>query len=400
MRRQRRRGMSDMQVAALRKKSKRYIVADPELRGHYIRVPPTGPNVYVSVARNPDGEQVWHTLGASDAMKVEEARDEARVAIKRIKAGLPAVEPPPAVPDSFEIVAENWLKRYARPKGLRTLDEVERILRVYVYPRWGEGSFEDIKRSDVTKLLDHVEDKHGPRQADAVLSVVRQVAYWHAARSDGYVPPFVPGMRRSSKVPRSRILDDTEIRTLWKATESGTFGGIVRVLLLTGQRLDKVRTMKWDDIDDDGVWHIPSAAREKGNAGDLQLPKLALDVVRAQPRHASNPYVFTGRSYGAPFSNQAQAKPVLDAKLKFETPWVLHDLRRCARSLMSRAGVPSEHAERVMGHAIGGVEGIYDRHAYRDEKADALGRLAALIDGIVHPRENVVPMTAKRRKRR
>src|SRR5215475_9477064 len=121
MRRQRRRGMSDMQVAALRKKSKRYIVADPELRGHYIRVPPTGPNVYVSVARNPDGEQVWHTLGASDAMKVEEAR----VAIKRIKAGLPPVEPPPAVPDSFEIVAENWLKRYARPKGLRTLDEVE-----------------------------------------------------------------------------------------------------------------------------------------------------------------------------------------------------------------------------------------------------------------------------------
>jgi len=53
-----------------------------------------------------------------------------------------------------------------------------------------------------------------------------------------------------------------------------------------------------------------------------------------------------------------------------------------------------------MGHAIGGVEGIYDRHAYRDEKADALGRLAALIDGIVHLRENVVTMAKRKAKRR
>jgi hypothetical protein len=56
-------------------------------------------------------------------------------------------------------------------------------------------------------------------------------------------------------------------------------------------------------------------------------------------------------------------------------------------------------AERVMGHAIAGVEGVYDRHAYRDEKADALRRLAGLIDGIIRPRENVVPIP-KRRKRR
>ena len=79
---------------------------------------------------------------------------------------------------------------------------------------------------------------------------------------------------------------------------------------------------------------------------------------------------------------------------------MIHDLRRTARSLMSRAGVSSEHAERVMGHGIAGVEGVYDRHSYRDEKADALQRLAALIDGIVHPRTaDVVPM-AKRKKRR
>jgi hypothetical protein len=54
-------------------------------------------------------------------------------------------------------------------------------------------------------------------------------------------------------------------------------------------------------------------------------------------------------------------------------PWTVHDLRRMARSLMSRAGVQRDHAERVLGHAIPGVEGIYDRHSY---DADALRRLA------------------------
>jgi len=60
---------------------------------------------------------------------------------------------------------------------------------------------------------------------------------------------------------------------------------------------------------------------------------------------------------------------------------------------MARAGVRPDIAERVMGHAITGIEGIYDRHSYRDEKADALKRLAGLIEMVLDPPgENVVPM--------
>jgi integrase len=74
-------------------------------------------------------------------------------------------------------------------------------------------------------------------------------------------------------------------------------------------------------------------------------------------------------------------------------PWVLHDLRRTARSLLSRAGVRPDISERVLGHAIPGVEGVYDRHSYSDEKADALNRLAALVESIIDPPVgNVVAM--------
>ena len=39
---------------------------------------------------------------------------------------------------------------------------------------------------------------------------------------------------------------------------------------------------------------------------------------------------------------------------------------------MSRAGIRPDISERVLGHVIKGVEGIYDRHAYTEEKAHAL----------------------------
>jgi integrase len=72
--------------------------------------------------------------------------------------------------------------------------------------------------------------------------------------------------------------------------------------------------------------------------------------------------------------------------------WTIHDLRRTARSLMSRAGVQSDHAERCLGHVIGGVRGVYDRHAFSREKREAFEALAAQIGRILNPAGNVVAL--------
>src|SRR5262245_13645042 len=72
--------------------------------------------------------------------------------------------------------------------------------------------------------------------------------------------------------------------------------------------------------------------------------------------------------------------------------WVIHDLRRTARSLMSRAGVSPDHAERALGHIIPGVRGVYDRHEFRGEKAKAFEMLAAQVERILNPHSNVIPL--------
>lgn len=398
---------TDRQVESLKPQEKRYTVRDADLRGHYVRVTPDGGKSFVVVARDPHGKQVWATIGGADAWKIGDARETAREIVKRIKSGLPAFEAPPEQPDTFKAVAETWLDRHVKRKGLRSAGEIERCLKKYIYPEWEKRDFGSIRRRDVTELLDTIEDGSGARQADHVLAIVRGVMNWQAARDDDYMSPIVRNMRRTSAAARARarILDDDELRAVWKVAEtSGTFGAIVRLALLTGQRREKIATMRWQDISAEGEWTIASESREKGHAGALLLPEAALRIIRAQPRIGESPYVFPAkRARGrrieadAHFNGWSPGKEALDVAVNAwwrerhgpdaEAPahWTLHDLRRSSRSLMARAGVRPDIAERVLGHAISGVEGVYDRHSYRDEKADALKRLAGLLALVVDP---------------
>jgi integrase len=391
--RQRRPNLTDKQLMALRRKRKRYVRADPELRGHYLRVPPSGPITFAAVARDPYGKQVWATIGTTSGLTIEHARERARDAIRRVKDGQSAFEPVAIKPDSYQAIAEKWLQLHVARQGLRSAGEIERLLRRHVLPYWGTRDFVSIRRSDINKLLDAIAET-SVWNADHTLSVIRKIAAWHASRDDDYVSPFVVGMRRtrSEDRERSRILNDDELRAVWQAAETnGVFGALVRVLLLTGQRRGAVVGMKWDHVKDGGIWEIATEDREKGNIGAVRLPEAALAIIQAQPKFKSNPYVFAATRGPGPLNGYNKRKLSFD-KACGVIGWTLHDLRRTARSLMSRAAVSDEHAEHALGHKLQGVRRVYNRHDFFKEKSDALAKLAMLIEHIVHPLPNVVPL--------
>ena len=372
-RRPRRATLTDRMVAALPKKRKRYSVADPELSGHYIRVMPSGAKSYAAVARDLYGKQVWFTIGNTDVLKIEEAREEAREAIKRIRAGKPPKEPVPVKPDAYESVAQNWIKRHVAAKKLRSRYEIERVLAKYVLPTWGKRNFTDIKRSDIAGLLDLIEDQHGARQADATLAIIRGIANWYSQRHDEYISPFVRGMRRSEAKARDRILDDAELGKVWQAATTGTLGAFVKMLLLTAQRRGAVLRMRRADISADGVWTISTEDREKGNAGSLQLPAQALAIIKALPEIKDNPFLFAGKGDG-PINGLSKAKARFD-KACGVVDWTLHDARRTARSLLSRCGVRPDISAKAHGSRVAWYRG-HLRQAYlqhrKSKRADPI----------------------------
>ena len=211
-----RKTLTDRSIAALKPRAARYAFADPELRGLYVRISPSGAKSFATVTRDPNDKQVWTTLGPTNRMTIEAARDLARDVLQRVRAGLPAVEP---MAETFGAIVANWRKRHVERNGLRSQSEINRLLDRHVLPVWGEREFTAIKRSDITALLDKIEDNHGARQADYVLNIVRSVMNWFSARNDGYNPPVVRGMRRQSPhaQARARALSDDEIRAIWQA---------------------------------------------------------------------------------------------------------------------------------------------------------------------------------------
>jgi integrase len=326
-------------------------------------------------------------LGKVGALTLEDARAKGREWLKLVAAGAdPAQAAIAAERDTLRAICEDYLARDGAK--LRSADWVRATLTRLVYHTLGSRPITAIRRSDIVRLLDQIEDQRGPVMANRALAIIGRIMNWHASRSDDFRSPIVRGMARGNEQARDRVLSDEEIRAVWRATASEpAYTSYIRFLLLTGARRNEASKMKWGELAG-ADWTLPAARNKTGQELVRPLSRAALEIVEGLPRLGE--WVFT-RTGNASLSGLARFKAELDQASR-TSGWTLHDLRRTACSLMSRAGVPSDHAERCLGHVIGGVRGVYDRHQYREEMLLAYEKLAALISDIVDPRPNVVAM--------
>jgi integrase len=381
----------------------RSIFWDAELAGFGLQVTKAGHKSFVCQYRNAEARSRRTAIKAT--LTLSEARKEAKSIIGKVaKGGDPLDEKRKATgaaENTLQAVGENYFRREGRK--LRKAQEIERLLKRLVYPRLGLRQIDDIKRSEIISLLDKVADENGEVQADRVLAHVRRIMSWHAGRSE-FKSPIVRGMARCkpSELKRERTLTDDELRAIWKAAGeiNGAFGPLVKFLLLTAARRNEAARMERSELSylqrdefEGDVWTIP-ASRNKTKLEDVKpLSRGALDVLAGLPVIQGCDFLFTNDARGA-FGGFGRYKRKLD-KASGVTDWRLHDLRRTARTLLSRAGVNSDISERCLGHVIGGVRGVYDRHQYIAEKRAAFEALAAQIERILDPQENVVPLRGK-----
>jgi integrase len=362
---------------------------DEERRGLALRVTQAGTKswTYHFTWAAKRARMTFGTYPATSLARARTLADEARAALEI------GVDPRLALAqaETFRTVCEAWISREA--SSLRTGDARKATLERLVYPTLGNRPISEIRRSDLVRLFDGIEDERGPAMADKTLAIVRRIFNWYASRSDDFRSPIVRGMARTgSSQARARILTDDEIRLVWAVADGqGAFGRLIRFLLLTGARRTEAAAMPWAELDG-ADWTLP-APRNKTKLDLIRpLPLAALDVIGAKPESAT--FIFSNNNGANPVRGYGPLKLAFDdaitAQLRKNDPeaqplpnWTLHDLRRTARSLMSRAKVPADHAERVLGHVIGGVRGIYDRHEYLAEKRDALAALARLVDRII-----------------
>jgi integrase len=236
----------------------------------------------------------------------------------------------------------------------------------------------------VVKLLDRVETNNGEVMADRVLAAVRKLFNWYATRDDEFISPVVKGMARSKPKERARkcVLTDDEIRSIWPLLDDPEFqpcfGPALKLLFLTAQRREEVGRLERAEIVGD-AWTIPAARYKTKHDHVVPLIPAAKAIIEDRPRLCDYVFSTNGRT---PLSGWSKAKKRLNERSGVQG-WTIHDIRRTAKTLMTRSGVPNFNADRVLGHVIPGVSGVYDRYDYLKEKREALRVLASALAEIV-----------------
>jgi integrase len=389
--------LTDRAIRALRAapSGKRHLVWDAQVPGLAVRVTDRGVKTFTLVVRYPGSHNpAPRSLGTYGAITLEAARVKARDWLALISAGTdPKVREAARKADTFAAISEEYFRRDG--KALRTAAVRRRIVERLVYPSLGTRPIDSIKRSEIIRLLDGIEDGNGPVMADRTLALIRKIMNWHASRSDDFRSPIVRGMARTKAKERARdrILTDEELVRVWRQAETnGVFGALVRFILLTAARLGEAADMTWSEIAD-GDWTLPASRNKTKIELVRPLSRAALAVLEERPKAGNWIFSMSGR---VSFLSSAHYFKVAFDKACGVNDYVIHDLRRTSRSLMSRAGVDADIAERCLGHVIPGVRGVYDRHEYHREKARAYELLAGLIERIVSCNAKVVSLGERR----
>jgi integrase len=199
------------------------------------------------------------------------------------------------------------------------------------------------------------------------------------------------GTNRADERSRERVLSDAELAVVWRACREDSYGRIVKLLMLLGQRREEIGAMADQEIRlerDGGHWSIPGERTKNSRPHEVPLPSSAAAILREAPRVKGRKSLF-GEGVG-PFSGWSKARRALDARIAATgtelAPWRLHDLRRTVATRMAELGIQPHVIEAVLNHVSGskaGVAGIYNRAAYGPEKRHALNLWAAHLESVV-----------------
>jgi integrase len=384
-----RKPLTDLAVRKARPKEKRYDLFDAALRGFGMRVATSGARVWF-VMRRVNGRMVRYSLGRYPEYSLTEARAAAAAALKRMTEG----EHPRADKAAmFDEVLEEWLVRDQAKN--RSVGNVRNAVAKHVLPAFGGRSIDSIRKADVLRLIDKIGDSGSPVQANRVLAYLRRLFNWCIER-DLIADNPAAGIKAPAKeVSRERVLSLDELQALMVAAAriGYPWGPMVKLLVLTSQRLEEVAGAPWHEFDlGRAEWSIPGPRTKNRRPQLVHLSGAAQAVIQELPRFEEQPWLFSTTGKG-PVKGFSKAKVKFD-KESGVTGWTFHDIRRSfATHATERLGISPVVVDKVQNHVTGalrGVAAVYQRGEYLEQRKAAMSAWAEFLAGL--QAENVTPL--------
>jgi integrase len=335
-----------------------------------------------------------------------EKKERKREAVARIEADRQVVTTGQLCDDYF---AAQIVGRWKHPNIVRAKIEND------IKPHIGELAVGDVTPLHIDAVLQAIVSRGAPTTASAVLRLLKKVFDYGVKRqmvASNPAAAFNPADAGGKEESRERWLTREEIIRLFRAmrTKAGAFAienvHAVRLLLMLAVRKEELIGAQWREFDLDGaVWHLPAERTKTGQSIDIPLPDRAVETLRELKRLSEgSAYVFPAKKMQIRMVPYVCASTLNTAIARHVRPllqdvphFVVHDFRRTARTHLAALGVDPHVAERCLNHKLKGVEGIYDRHDYFEERKAALNEWARLLEAMEEgrPDYNIVPLKKK-----
>jgi integrase len=307
-----------------------------------------------------------------------EAEEWVRQSIYEVDSGLSA--------ENHNIALAEYYKKWVSTKQMkvrvRTLDDYQRLCRLYILPFFGEKSMRNIKTADVNSFYVSLGSRgKGLPTIDYVHRVLRTI--FSDAIREGVVsfnPCLYASHPKSKKLRNVEVMSESEVITFLNLADETSFGMLLRTAVMTGLRLGELLGLTWRDVNfmtgkihvnkQIPTRHVKGVPREatatKTNAGNRILPaanNLLKDLQRhyeAQRKHIA----FKGSTWkdqnlvfpsniGTPLQAGYPEKTCkqIFATIGLDDSFTFHNLRHTAASIMLNNGMSLVDVSKYLGHS-------------------------------------------------
>ena len=360
-------------------------------------------------------------LGTVTALTVSDARKTAATLYARVRLGqYPAadkVEGHRQASETFQACVDQYLHALRQRLRPRSFTEIQRHLLKHARALH-ELPLANISRRDVAAVIVAITNAAGGPTANRVRASLSTFFAWSMARGLAETNPVI-GTEKNEEKSRDRVLTPHEFRLIWNALDYDQHGACIKLLALTGQRLNEIARLRWSEVHD-GQIILPPERTKNARPHVLPLSEAAAAIIRRQPKGTADT-IFGNSERG--FSNWSNCKLRLDKRIaeanggKPIPHWTPHDLRRSFatyaggglpehqlkklslrdREAAAGLGIAPHIVEAVLNHVSGtrgGVAGVYNRSTYAAEKKIALDLWADRLLAIVEGRDsNIIAMS-------
>ncbi|MGS0724777.1 tyrosine-type recombinase/integrase [Shewanella sp. 0m-11] len=389
-------------------------------RGLYFRVTPEGTGFWIVRYTN-NNKRREVTIGrygkSPEGLSLANAKLEAAIVRAQVSEGLDPIAEKKRSSlvnlNTVDDIALDWLE--GCKKRLENPQIPERVYRKDISPKIGDLPIGRVNPRDILGIIRDIDNSGRPTIANDALVYCKQI-FNHAIKL-GLVDfnialAFTNKDAGGTEKSRVRALSFNEVSSVFNVfsenSQQFTRENYIACLLLIclGVRKGELIAAQWKEFDFDNlIWTLDKNRTKTGVEIRIPLPvKLLPYFEELRVRSCKSDYLFPARRASKKRAyishdtlNHALAKlfgmkvdsnkspPPNKLQQAGVEHFVIHDLRRTCRSLLAELSVPSHIAERCLNHKLRGVEGIYDRYDYFQERKDALDTLAKkIIESLNH----------------